>query len=138
MDDNGKILISPDATAEEIAPIAMAIHEMIGLPISMRSLNKPGVRIEKGKIIDSQFTGPILEQVMRENKPLRIKPSSGVYKDIPVSVAPIHDTKGNVTAAIGVVDALGTIELGFVSGEYPRLIKEIHQCVSQRLSLSLF
>jgi len=34
----------------------MAVHELLGLPVTMRTLHKKGVRIEKGKILDYKYT----------------------------------------------------------------------------------
>ncbi len=34
----------------------------------MRSRNKKGVREEKGEIIDLEYTGPVLERVLKENR----------------------------------------------------------------------
>jgi len=44
------IQISADSDASEISPFAMTVHELLGLPVTMRTLNKRGLRIEKGKI----------------------------------------------------------------------------------------
>ncbi|HEY6586565.1 MAG TPA: DUF2111 domain-containing protein, partial [Candidatus Methanoperedens sp.] len=71
------IQISADSNAEDIAHFALAIHELLGLPVTMRSLNKKGVRIEKGKILDNDYSGPILETVLKENKTSRTIPTSG-------------------------------------------------------------
>ena len=51
------IKISADSTSKEIAPIAMAVHEMVsGLPVTMRTLNNKGVRIETGNVIDWEYS----------------------------------------------------------------------------------
>ena len=48
-----KIEISADSSPEDIAPFALAIHELLGLPVTMRSLNKraSGLKKEKSLII---------------------------------------------------------------------------------------
>lgn len=89
--DYTKIQISADSDAREVAPFAMAVHELLGLPVTMRSLNKKGVRIEKGKILDDNYTGPVLEQVLKENQIIRTIPTNGRYTGIPVVVAPIRN-----------------------------------------------
>ncbi|MCZ7363049.1 MAG: DUF2111 domain-containing protein [Candidatus Methanoperedens sp.] len=78
------IAISKDSSAEELVQIAMAFHELLGLPVTMRSFNKKGVRIEKGKLLDDNYTGPVLEQVLQENCTIRTIPKSGAYSGIPV------------------------------------------------------
>jgi len=127
--------ISADSTAEDIASFAMAINELFGLPVTMRSLNKKGVRIEKGKILDTEYSGPVLEQVLRENKTLRVIPTNGKYAGIPVIVAPIRNKDGYGIAAIGVVDMVGTLDLGHVFGDYPEVVKQVQECVRGRVAV---
>lgn len=131
--DYTNIQISADSDAEEIAPFAMAVHELLGLPITMRSLNNRGVRIEKGKILDNNYSGPILEQVLKENKAIRTIPTSGKYTGIPVVVVPIRNREGYGIAAVGVVDVVGTVDLGLVFGNYPEVIKQVQECVRSRV-----
>ncbi len=130
-----KIQISADSNAEEIAPFAMAVHELLGLPVTMRSLNKKGVRIEKGKILDNSYTGPVLEQVLAENKTVRVIPTNGRYTGIPVIVVPIRNKDGYGIAAIGVVDVVGTIDLGLVFGDFPEVVKQVQECVRARVTV---
>ncbi len=130
-----RIQISADSGADEIAPFAMAVHELLGLPVTMRSLNKKGVRIEKGKILDNNYTGPVLEQVLKENKVIRIIPTTGKYTGIPVIVAPIRNKEGYGIAAIGVVDVVGTVDLGLVFGDYPEVVKQVQECVRARVTV---
>ena len=129
-----KIQISADSESEDIVPFALAVHELLGLPITMRTLNKKGVRIEKGKILDTNYTGPVLEQVLKENKLIRKIPTSGKYTGIPVVVVPIRNKDGYGIAAIGVVDMVGTVDLGFVFGNYPEVVKQVQECVRSRVS----
>jgi hypothetical protein len=130
-----KIQISEDSGAEEIAPFAMAVHELLGLPVTMRSLNKKGVRIEKGKILDNNYTGPVLEQVLRENQTVRVIPTSGKYTGIPVIVVPLRNREGYGIAAIGVVDVVGTVDLGLVFGDFPEVVKQVQACVRARVTV---
>ena len=129
------IQISADSSSEEIATFAMAIHELLGLPVTMRSLNNKGVRIEKGKILDNDYSGPVLEQVLRENKTSRIIPTNGKYAGIPVIVVPIRNKDGYGIAAIGVVDMVGTVDLGHIFGDYPEVIKQVQECVRARVTV---
>jgi hypothetical protein len=133
-----KITTSADSTSEEIAPIAMAIHELLGLPIAMRSLNKTGVRIERGTILDTEYTGPVLEQVLKENRTLRTIPANGQYAGIPVIVAPIRNKEGYAIATIGVLDVVGTVDLGRFVGNNPDSVKQLQEAIRKRVSLALF
>ncbi|MDD3984547.1 MAG: DUF2111 domain-containing protein [Methanobacterium sp.] len=57
--------LTKSSTGNEITPLAIAIHELLNrLPITMRTKNTKGVRIEEGKVIDNNYTGPILEKVL--------------------------------------------------------------------------
>jgi len=127
--------ISADSNAEDIAPFAMAIHELLGLPVTMRSLNKLGVRIEKGKVLDNNYSGPVLESVLKENKTIRSIPTSGKYAGVPVIVVPIRNKEGYGIAAIGVVDVVGTVDLGFIFGDYPEVVKQVQECVKARVTV---
>lgn len=133
--DYTRVEISADSDAEEVAPFAMSVHELLGLPVTMRSLNKRGVRIEKGKILDNNYTGPILEMVLKENKTIRAIPTSGRYAGVPVIVAPIRNKEGYGIAAIGVVDVVGTVDLGLVFGDYPEVVKQVQECVRARVTV---
>jgi len=104
------IVISADSTSREIAPIAMAIHEaVIGLPVTMRTLNKRGVRIETGRVLDDDYSGPVLEEALKKNSTITTIPKSGDYSGTPIRVTTIKDEKGNAIAAIGVVDIIHSL-----------------------------
>jgi len=130
-----KIQISADSQSEDIAPFALAVHELLGLPVTMRTLNKKGVRIEKGKILDTDYSGPVLEQVLKENKLVRKIPTSGKYTGIPVVVVPVRNKDGYGIAALGVVDVVGTVDLGFIFGDYPEVVKQVQECVRSRVAV---
>ncbi len=96
--------INESSTGEEIAPMALAIHNLVNrLPLTMRTLENHGVRIEEGSVIDYHYTGPILEEVLKNGDKIQEIPQSGTYKGIPVIVVPIIEG-GTVIAAVGVVD----------------------------------
>ncbi len=100
-----KDLITADTTGEELAPIALAVYQIVDqFPVTMRSKNKNGIRVESGRILNDDFTGPVLEKVLETNEIVREKPTSGPYKGIPVMAAPIRDSKGDCVAVIGVID----------------------------------
>ncbi|MDD1757849.1 MAG: DUF2111 domain-containing protein, partial [Methanotrichaceae archaeon] len=105
-----QLVISDDAKGEDLSPLALALNEVVKLPITLRSLNAPGIRVENGKVMDTNYSGPVLEEVLRTGKSVRAIPSSGAYKGIPVSVAPIK-VEGKTIAALGIVDLAGTIDM---------------------------
>ncbi len=96
--------LTNSSTGDEITPLAMSIHELVNrLPITMRTKNSNGVRIEDGKVIDNNYTGPILEKVLKDGKIYNETPTEGSYKGIPILAVPLID-KDEITAAIGVID----------------------------------
>ncbi|WP_082223160.1 DUF2111 domain-containing protein [Methanoculleus sp. MH98A] len=109
-------IVSASSSARDLAPIVVCIHDLLGrLPVTARSRDHPGVRVEDGKVIDEGYTGPILEEVLEENATLRVRPPSGPYKGIPVVVAPVRDEEGRAIGAIGIVDVTGIFDLaGFM------------------------
>ncbi len=109
-------VISVSSSARDLAPVMICFHDLLGrLPVTARSRDRPGVRIEDGKVIDEAYTGPVLERVLAENTTLRVRPESGPYKGIPVVVAPVRDDEGRAIGAIGIVDVTGIFDLvGFM------------------------
>jgi hypothetical protein len=99
-----KMQITSSSNSKEIAPMALAIHQLVNkLPITMRCKNSNGVRIEEGEIIDYNYTGPILEKVLKKGKVIHETPETGVYEGIPVVVVPIIE-ENEVIGAVGIVD----------------------------------
>jgi hypothetical protein len=82
--------------------------------------------VEKGKVLDASYSGPILEEVLKTGKPVRTIPERGAYKGVPVSVAPIV-IDGKTIAAVGVVDVVGTIDLPEVFGAYADIIRQVSE-----------
>ena len=121
-----QLVISDDAKKEDLSPLALAINEVVKLPITLRSLNAPGIRVENGKIIDTNYSGPILEEVLKTGKPVRAIPKSGAYKGIPVSEAPIK-VEGKTIAALGMVDLAGTIDMPDVFGAYADVVRQVSE-----------
>jgi hypothetical protein len=109
-------IVSASSSARDLIPIVVCIHDLLGrLPVTARSRERPGVRVEDGEVIDEAYTGPILEEVLAENVTKRVRPPSGPYKGIPVVVAPVRDEDGSAIGAIGIVDLTGIFDLaGFM------------------------
>lgn len=104
-------LISEDAGPEELEAIAVSVHSLVGLPTTIRSLKRKGLRLENGKIIDREYTGPVLEEVLRTGKTVRGVPKGGTYLGRNVVVSPIFSDDGKVIAAIGIVDLLSLLKM---------------------------
>ena len=116
-----------NSSSEEILPVAMMVHELFSLPVTMRSRNKKGVRLEKGKVVDMDYTGPVLEDALARNCVIHTIPENGAYKGIPVVVAPIQDSSREAIAVIGVVDVVCTIDLASVFGSYPQIVRQVEE-----------
>ena len=121
-----RLVISEDARSEDLAPLALAVNEIVRLPVTLRSAKFPGVRIEKGKILDASYSGPILEVVLETGRSVHTIPERGAYKGVPVSVAPIV-ANGKTVAAIGVVDVIGTIDIPEVFGAYADIVRQVSE-----------
>jgi hypothetical protein len=120
-----RITITADATADDLGAMAICIHQLFaGLPVTMRSRNRPGVQVEGGKIRSKTYTGPLLEQALAEGRVIRGRPDSGVYKGIPVVIAPVL-VDGRAIAAIGVVDASGSLEIKTFMDQYAAIEKQV-------------
>lgn len=121
------IRLSENSTSGDILPVAKMVHELFSLPVTMRSRNKKGVRLEKGNVVDMDYTGPVLEDALARNCVIHTIPDSGAYKGVPVVVAPILDREGTAIAAIGVVDVVCTIDLASVFGSYPQIVRQVEE-----------
>ena len=121
-----RYILSDQAAATDWIPVCMAIHEMVGkLPVTARSLEKRGIRIEDGAVVDDDYSGPILEEVLSAGEIRRVTPSTGQYKGIPVIVAPLKDDAGKTIAAIGLVDITGIFDLATLMEHQSTIIKQV-------------
>lgn len=127
-----ELRISEESSSEEIIPFAKMVHELFALPVTMRSKNKKGVRIEKGMVVDSDYTGPVLEEALIKNQVIHSMPAEGAYKGIPVVVTPIRDKDGHAIAALGIVDVVCTIDLASVFGNYPQIVRQVEDRKKQK------
>ena len=57
--------LSCSAEAADLEPVVLAVHELVHrLPVTAKSRDKDGIRVEEGRIIDRHYNGPVLlEQV---------------------------------------------------------------------------
>lgn len=96
--------LTVSSTAKEIEPLALTIHQLVKeLPLTMRTKNSRGVRLEEGKVVDYDYTGPALEKALETGEKITEIPGTGKYKGVPVMVVPLIEGS-EVVAAVGVVD----------------------------------
>lgn len=117
--------ISVDSTGLDLESIVTAIHELTGLPTTARSFNNKGIRMESGKVLDIEYTGPVLEEVLRTNETMRTMVTEGIYKGMPVVVSPIRNEDGKVICVIGLVDIVGAIDISCAFSEYPKVLAQV-------------
>ncbi len=110
--------------SKDLLPIAYAIHQLTNyVPVAMRSKEKPGVRIEKNKVLDYNYDGPVLNMAIQLGQKLKVSVIDGPYKGCPVIVVPIKDGE-EVLGAVGVVDITGgLLEDLLVMSRRPELAK---------------
>lgn len=94
-------------------------------------MKRKGLRLEKGKVLDRDYTGPVLEEVLKTNRVIHEVPTEGVYHGKHVVVAPLRSSDGSVVAAIGIVDLLATIDLSCVFLEYTSVLEEVEGAKSE-------
>jgi hypothetical protein len=126
-----RLVISEDAGSEDLAALALAFNEIVRLPVTMKSARQNGVRVEKGQVLDKDYSGPVLEEVILTGKSIRTTPKEGAYRGVPVSVAPII-VAGRTVAAVGVVDVIGTIAIPEVFGAYEDVLKQVSGKVPEK------
>jgi hypothetical protein len=44
---------------------------------------------------------------------------------MPCVVAPIRDSRGNAIAALGIFDVVGTVDLGALFADYPKVLERV-------------
>lgn len=121
-----RYVISSGSTADDLLPVGMALHEMLSrLPITARSKEQHGIRIESGVVVDNAYSGPVLEQVLQENRLMKVTPKTGAYKGVPVVVSPIRDEKGDAVVAIGVVDITGIFDLATLMEHQSMILEQV-------------
>jgi hypothetical protein len=121
-----RYIISSESEANDLIPICMAIHELVGkLPVTARSKKCGGIRIENGVILNRDYSGPVLEEVLDSGSIKKTTPQTGQYKGIPVIVSPVHNDLGETIAAIGLVDITGVFDLATLMEHQSMIIKQV-------------
>jgi hypothetical protein len=119
-------VISAGSTAEDWKPLLLSLHELLNrLPVTARSRNHPGIRIEEGRVLDMAFTGPTLEEAIERNELRKATPKTGAYKGVPVVVSPVRNDRGEAVGAIGVVDITGIFDLATLMEHQSAIMKQI-------------
>jgi len=102
--NEGTSMITGDTEQEDVKCIALAIHELVGrLPVTMRTKNHYGVRCEDGRIIETNYTGPVLEETLARGCIVRAHSKAGKYRGVPVLAVPLV-RNNEVIAVVGVFD----------------------------------
>lgn len=102
--NEGTSMITGDTEQEDVKCIALAIHELVGrLPVTMRTKNHYGVRCEDGHIIETNYTGPVLEETLARGRIVRAHSKAGKYRGVPVLAVPLV-RNNEVIAVVGVFD----------------------------------
>lgn len=102
--NEGTSFITGDTEEEDVKCIALAIHELVGrLPVTMRTKNHYGVRCEDGQIIETNYTGPVLEETLKKGRIVRNNSKAGKYRGVPVLAVPFIRDKETI-AVVGVFD----------------------------------
>ena len=119
-------LLSCKADAGDLEPVVLAIHELIHrLPVTAKSVEKDGIRVEDGRVIDRHYSGPVLLEAIEKNILIKTTPTSGAYKGVPVTVSPIRDNEGEAIGAIGIVDITGIFDLATLMEHQSAILKQV-------------
>jgi hypothetical protein len=112
--------------AGDLEPIVLAVHEIIHhLPVTAKSLERDGIRVEDGRVVDRHYSGPVLLEAIEKNIPIKTTPKNGAYKGVPVTVSPIRDKDGNAIGAIGIVDITGIFDLATLMEHQTAILKQV-------------
>jgi hypothetical protein len=118
--------LSCSTEAADFEPIVLAVHELVHrLPVTAKSRDKDGIRVEDGRVISRDYNGPVLLDVIAQNRTIQVTPSGGAYKGVPVTVSPIRDSDGNAIGAIGIVDITGIFDLATLMEHQSAILKQV-------------
>lgn len=118
--------LSCSAEAADLEPVVLAVHELVHrLPVTAKSRDKDGIRVEDGRVISRNYNGPVLLEVLEKNITIQVTPKTGAYKGVPVMVTPIRDKDGNAIGAIGIVDITGIFDLATLMEHQTAILKQV-------------
>ena len=106
------IEISNDTPADMLRQLAESIHQATGgMPIALKSRNMPGVFVDHDGSVDTGYESEVLDSVFLNGRVRRARVDAGKYAGMPMMISPIEDTDGLTVAALGIVDAMGSLSL---------------------------
>jgi hypothetical protein len=118
--------VSCSAEAGDLEPIVLAVHELIHrLPVTAKSRERNGIRVEDGRVIDRDYNGPILLEAIEKNQLIQTTPTSGPYKGVPVTVTPFRDCDGSAIGALGIVDITGIFDLATLMEHQSAILRQV-------------
>jgi len=118
--------LSCSAEAVDLEPFVLAVHNLIHrLPVTAKSRDRDGIRVEDGRVIDRHYNGPVLLEAIRTNSIIKVTPAEGAYRGVPVTVVPIQDNEGKAIGAIGVVDITGIFDLATLMEHQSAILKQV-------------
>ena len=118
--------LSCSADATDLEPVVLAVHELIHrLPVTAKSRDRDGIRVDDGRVIDRHYSGPVLLEAIAQNRLIQVTPTSGTYKGVPVTVTPLRDKDGNAIGAIGIVDITGIFDLATLMEHQTAILKQV-------------
>jgi len=99
--------------------MALSVHNALrGIPVAVKVVNGTGALIEDGKSLFYSPECKALNVVFSGNPVKQIRIGEGKYMGAIMFAAAIVNNRGQRVAAIGVIDAHGTLSLGeFVSND---------------------
>lgn len=121
-----RYVVSCSAESGDLEPLVLAIHELIHrLPVTAKSRDRNGIRVEDGRIVDRNYNGPVLLEAIAKNTLIQTTPASGPYKGVPVTVTPMRDKDGAAIGAIGIVDITGIFDLATLMEHQSAILKQV-------------
>jgi hypothetical protein len=58
--------------AGDLEPIVLAVHELVHhLPVTAKSSERDGIRVEDGRVVDRHYSGPVLLEAIEKNISIR-------------------------------------------------------------------
>lgn len=118
--------LSCSAEAVDLEPFVLAVHDLMHrLPVTAKSRDRDGIRVEDGRIIDRHYNGPVLLEAIKTNSIIKVTPAEGAYRGVPVTVVPIRDNEGKAIGAIGVVDITGIFDLATLMEHQSAILKQV-------------
>lgn len=121
-----RYVLSCSAGSGDLEPFVLALHELVHrLPVTAKSADRDGIRVEDGRVVDRAYNGPILLEAIAKNEVIRTTPKDGAYKGVPVTVAPVRDCDGKAIGAIGIVDITGIFDLATLMEHQSAILKQV-------------